>query len=134
MLVALPFILVKNLDLIATIVTMLYLLNYAAVNFSCFLLTVLGAPSWRPRFRFYHKYMSALPGFLLCMTLMYMIQWWAALASSLLFLLLAVYIELKGDANIWGHGVRGLKMHFALQVCQFFIVYTCSYFLHLFVC
>eukprot|EP00124_Ichthyophonus_hoferi_P001869 Ihof_evm9s110 gene=Ihof_evmTU9s110 len=115
MIVALPFIFIPNLDIIATIVTMLYLLNYAAVNFSCFLMTVLGSPSWRPSFRFYHKFFTALPGFLLCMAIMFLIQWWAALIASFCFVLLAIYIEVRSDANIWGHGVRGLKMHLALQ-------------------
>eukprot|EP00123_Amoebidium_parasiticum_P011961 comp21026_c0_seq1/m.28237 comp21026_c0_seq1/g.28237 ORF comp21026_c0_seq1/g.28237 comp21026_c0_seq1/m.28237 type:complete len:1182 (-) comp21026_c0_seq1:729-4274(-) len=115
MITAFPFLFIPNLDIIATIVTMLYLLNYTAVNFSCFLLTALGAPSWRPRFRFFHKYFTALPGALLCLVVMFTIQWWAALAATIVFILIAIYIEIRNEAKIWGHGVRGLKMHLALQ-------------------
>jgi len=56
---------IGNLDLISPTITMFYLLCYAGVNLSCFLLDLLDAPSWRPRWKFHHWSLS-LVGALLC--------------------------------------------------------------------
>ena len=51
---------IGNLDLITPTVTMFYLLCYAGVNLSCFLLDLLDAPSWRPRWKIHHWSLSLL--------------------------------------------------------------------------
>lgn len=56
---------IGNLDLITPTITMFFLLCYAGVNLSCFLLDLLDAPSWRPRWKFHHWSLSLL-GALLC--------------------------------------------------------------------
>jgi len=56
---------IGNLDLITPTVTMFFLLCYSGVNLSCFLLDLLDAPSWRPRWKFHHWSLSLL-GALLC--------------------------------------------------------------------
>lgn len=56
---------IGNLDLITPTITMFYLLCYGGVNLSCFLLDLLDAPSWRPRWKFHHWSLS-LVGALLC--------------------------------------------------------------------
>ncbi|KAG4957157.1 hypothetical protein JHK85_043537 [Glycine max] len=56
---------IGNLDLITPTVTMFFLLCYTGVNLSCFLLDLLDAPSWRPRWKFHHWSLS-LVGALLC--------------------------------------------------------------------
>jgi len=58
-------VIIGNLDLITPTVTMFFLLCYTGVNLSCFLLDLLDAPSWRPRWKFHHWSMS-LVGALLC--------------------------------------------------------------------
>jgi solute carrier family 12 (potassium/chloride transporter), member 4/6 len=45
---------IGNLDLITPTITMFILLCYAGVNLSCFLLNLLDAPSWHPRWKFHH--------------------------------------------------------------------------------
>lgn len=57
---------IGNLDLITPTITMFFLLCYAGVNLSCFLLDLLDAPSWRPRWKFHHWSLSLL-GASLCM-------------------------------------------------------------------
>lgn len=59
---------IGNLDLITPTITMFFLLCYAGVNLSCFLLDLLDAPSWRPRWRFHHWSLSLL-GALICIGL-----------------------------------------------------------------
>ncbi|XP_022762679.1 cation-chloride cotransporter 1-like isoform X2 [Durio zibethinus] len=53
-------VIIGNLDLITPTVTMFFLLCYAGVNLSCFLLDLLDAPSWRPRWKFHHWSLSLL--------------------------------------------------------------------------
>jgi hypothetical protein len=55
---------IGNLDLITPTITMFFLLCYAGVNLSCFLLDLLDAPSWRPRWKFHHWSLSLIGAFL----------------------------------------------------------------------
>jgi len=56
---------IGNLDLITPTITMFFLLCYTGVNLSCFLLDLLDAPSWRPRWKFHHWSLSLI-GALFC--------------------------------------------------------------------
>lgn len=58
-------VIIGNLDLITPTITMFFLLCYSGVNVSCFLLDLLDAPSWRPRWKFHHWSLSLL-GALVC--------------------------------------------------------------------
>ena len=57
-LICIGCVVIGNLDLITPTVTMFYLLCYAGVNLSCFLLDLLDAPSWRPRWKYHHWSLS----------------------------------------------------------------------------
>jgi potassium/chloride transporter 4/5/6 len=91
MIAALPC-LAGNLDYIAVIITMFFLLMYGSVNLSCFVLTSLNSPGFRPQFRYSNSY-TALTGLAMCLALMLIISWhWAMLAIILAFGLLG-YIK-----------------------------------------
>lgn len=47
-------VLIGNLDFIAPILTMFFLMCYMFVNLACTLQSLLKTPNWRPRFKFYH--------------------------------------------------------------------------------
>lgn len=47
-------ILIGNLDYIAPILSMFFLMCYGFVNLACALQTLLRTPNWRPRFKYYH--------------------------------------------------------------------------------
>ncbi|KAG6481115.1 hypothetical protein ZIOFF_057707 [Zingiber officinale] len=59
-LICIGCVIIGNLDLITPTITMFFLLCYAGVNLSCFLLDLLDAPSWRPRWKFHHWSLSLL--------------------------------------------------------------------------
>lgn len=59
-LICIGCVVIGNLDLITPTITMFFLLCYAGVNLSCFLLDLLDAPSWRPRWKFHHWSLSLL--------------------------------------------------------------------------
>ena len=112
--VALPFCFIPDLDTIAAVVTMCFVLAYAVMNFTCFLLSVLKLHNWRPKYKFYH-WSTALLGFLVCIAIMVFIQYYAALISIFVAILLGLYIQLRGGQDIWGDGLRGLQFHIALS-------------------
>eukprot|EP00105_Crassostrea_gigas_P044045 XP_019928193.1 PREDICTED: solute carrier family 12 member 4 [Crassostrea gigas] len=102
-------ILVANLDMVAPIITMFFLMCYGFVNMACALQTLLRTPSWRPRFKFYHWILSLL-GLALCVTLMFISSWYYALVAIGVAVCIYKYIEYKGAEKEWGDGIRGLAM------------------------
>lgn len=46
--------LIGNVDLLAPLLSMFFLMCYGFVNLACAVQTLLRTPNWRPRFKFYH--------------------------------------------------------------------------------
>ncbi|KAJ4976893.1 hypothetical protein NE237_001999 [Protea cynaroides] len=105
---------IGNLDLITPTVTMFFLLCYAGVNLSCFLLDLLDAPSWRPRWRFHHWSLSLL-GASLSIVIMFLISWSFTVVSLALASLIYYYVCLKGKAGDWGDGFKSAYFQLALR-------------------
>ncbi|XP_065882236.1 cation-chloride cotransporter 1 isoform X2 [Euphorbia lathyris] len=105
---------IGNLDLITPTVTMFFLLCYAGVNLSCFLLDLLDAPSWRPRWKFHHWSLSLL-GALLCIVIMFLISWSFTVVSLALASLIYYYVSIKGKAGDWGDGFKSAYFQLALR-------------------
>ncbi|CAI6003893.1 unnamed protein product [Closterium sp. NIES-64] len=84
LLICAGFVCIGDVDYVTPVITMFFLLCYLGVNLSCFLLDLLDAPSWRPRWKWHHT-LTALAGAILCVTITFMISWF-----SLLCLLLAM--------------------------------------------
>ncbi|KAG8200488.1 hypothetical protein JTE90_000568 [Oedothorax gibbosus] len=102
-------ILIGNLDHIAPILTMCFLMCYMFVNLACTLQSLLKTPNWRPRFKCYHWSVSLL-GVLLCLAVMFISSWYYALASMALACIIYKYIEFRGAEKEWGDGIRGLAL------------------------
>ncbi|TKR58848.1 hypothetical protein L596_030238 [Steinernema carpocapsae] len=102
-------ILMGAMDQIAAVVDFFFLMCYAFVNMICVLHSVLGAPNWRPRFRYYHWTLSLLGAFL-CLFIMFSTHWDYAVISCILCLVIYKYVEWKGAKKEWGDGIRGLAL------------------------
>lgn len=107
-------VLIGNLDLITPTITMFFLLCYAGVNLSCFLLDLLDAPSWRPRWKFHHWSLSLL-GASLCIVIMFLISWSFTVVSLALASLIYYYVSIKGKAGDWGDGFKSAYFQLALR-------------------
>ncbi|XP_057949128.1 cation-chloride cotransporter 1 isoform X4 [Malania oleifera] len=105
---------IGNLDLITPTITMFFLLCYAGVNLSCFLLDLLDAPSWRPRWKFHHWSLSLL-GASLCIVIMFLISWSFTVVSLALASLIYYYVSIKGKAGDWGDGFKSAYFQLALR-------------------
>lgn len=52
--------LIGDLDIIAPIITAFFCMSYALTNFTCFALSITGAPNFRPTFRYWSRWTALL--------------------------------------------------------------------------
>jgi len=102
-------ILIGNLDFIAPILTMFFLMCYMFVNLACTLMSILRTPNWRPRFKYYHWSLS-LTGVSLCLFVMFISSWIYAIAAISVAGCIYKYIEWTGAQKEWGDGFDGLQL------------------------
>lgn len=95
------FIAIGDLNAIAPIISNFFLLSYALINFACFDATISKAPGWRPSFKYYNKWVSLFGAFI-CIIIMFLIEWWAALVSFLVCSVLYSYIKHRKPKINWG--------------------------------
>ncbi|CAI7791079.1 unnamed protein product [Closterium sp. NIES-53] len=118
LLICAGFVCIGDVDYVTPVITMFFLLCYLGVNLSCFLLDLLDAPSWRPRWKWHHT-LTALAGAVLCVTIMFMISWFFTLLCLLLAVLIYYYVSLKGKAGDWGDGFKSAYLQLALRSLKF---------------
>lgn len=111
--VTLGCVLVANLDVITPAITMFFLMCYAGVNMSCFLLGFLGTPNWRPRWR-YHHWAVSLVGAALCFVIMFMISYIASLAALVAAGLVFWYVGKREHGINMGDGLKSVRFQVAL--------------------
>nr|XP_046248623.1 solute carrier family 12 member 1 [Scatophagus argus] len=99
--ISVAFILIGNLNTIAPIISNFFLASYALINFSCFHASYAKSPGWRPAYKYYNMWLSLL-GALLCCAVMFVINWWAALLTYGIELLLYIYVTVKKPDVNWG--------------------------------
>uniref|UniRef100_A0A673JAM8 Solute carrier family 12 member 2-like n=1 Tax=Sinocyclocheilus rhinocerous TaxID=307959 RepID=A0A673JAM8_9TELE len=92
--IALAFILIAELNIIAPIISNFFLASYALINFSVFHASLANSPGWRPSFKYYNMWVS-LAGAILCCVVMFIINWWAALLTNVIVLSLYIYVSYK---------------------------------------
>ncbi|XP_067205868.1 solute carrier family 12 member 4 isoform X2 [Linepithema humile] len=102
-------ILLGNVDYLAPLLSMFFLMCYGFVNLACALQTLLRTPNWRPRFKYYHWSLSFL-GLALCIAIMFMTSWYYALLAMGMAGCIYKYIEYRGAEKEWGDGIRGLAL------------------------
>lgn len=102
-------ILLGNVDVLAPLLSMFFLMCYGFVNLACALQTLLRTPNWRPRFKYYHWILSVI-GLCLCISVMFMSSWYLALVAMGMAGVIYKYIEYRGAEKEWGDGIRGLAL------------------------
>ncbi|XP_019760513.2 solute carrier family 12 member 6 isoform X2 [Dendroctonus ponderosae] len=102
-------ILLGNVDILAPLLSMFFLMCYGFVNLACAVQTLLRTPNWRPRFKYYHWVLSFL-GLSLCIAVMFMTSWYLALLAMGMAGVIYKYIEYRGAEKEWGDGIRGLAL------------------------
>ncbi|CAM6097171.1 unnamed protein product [Calypogeia fissa] len=114
MLICAGCVVLGDLDLVTPVITMFFLLCYAGVNLSCLLLDLLDAPSWRPRWKYHHWFLSLL-GAVVCLAIMFLISWSFTIVALALASLIYYYVSIKGKGGDWGDGFKSAYFQLALR-------------------
>ncbi|XP_041093156.1 solute carrier family 12 member 9 [Polyodon spathula] len=99
-----------KLNTIAGIVTVFYLMAYAAIDLACLALEWASAPNFRPTFRFFSWHTCVL-GLVSCFVMMFLINAVYTSASIVLMLLLLVFIHYRAPTSSWGYISQALIFH-----------------------
>ena len=92
--IAAAFIAIGELNIIAPIISNFFLMAYALINYAVFASSLGKSPGWRPSFKYYNMWISLL-GFLICIAIMFMINWWAALITIVVIAILYKVVDYR---------------------------------------
>ncbi|NQV26143.1 MAG: amino acid permease [Rhodopirellula sp.] len=101
-------ILLGDLNAIAPVITMFFMITYGTLNLATFYEAITKNPSYRPRFRFSH-WSTSLLGAIACLSVMFLIDWVWAIVSLVLMAGLCWYVSLHEIEVRWGNMQSGLK-------------------------
>ena len=103
--IALATISLGQLDLIAPVVSMFFLISYGLINYATWFEASAASPSFRPRFRLYHRHLSLL-GALACLGAMLAIDLEAGLVAIALLFAIYQYLRRTAPQARWADGRR----------------------------
>ncbi|XP_055703253.1 bumetanide-sensitive sodium-(potassium)-chloride cotransporter isoform X2 [Phlebotomus papatasi] len=114
---AVAFILVGELNLIAPLISNFFLAAYTLINFSTFHASFAKSIGWRPTFKYYNMWLSLL-GTILCVSVMFLISWATALLTFACVIALYLIVHYrKPDVN-WGSSTQAQTYKNALMSVQ----------------
>ena len=94
-------VLVGDLDTIAPLITMFFLITYGVINLSCFYESITGNPSYRPAFPLSH-WSIGLMGALVCLAAMFLVAPGWAITAIVTIALLGQLIKRQEIRSRWG--------------------------------
>ncbi|XP_026056090.1 solute carrier family 12 member 10, tandem duplicate 1 [Carassius auratus] len=112
--IAMCFILIAELNVIAPLISNFFLCSYALINFSCFHASITNSPGWRPSFRYFSPW-TGLFGAVISVVLMFLLTWWAALIAFGLIIFLFGYVIYKKPEVNWGSSIQASTYNMALS-------------------
>ncbi|XP_064474714.1 solute carrier family 12 member 2-like [Ornithodoros turicata] len=112
--IALGCVAIGELNAIAPIISNFFMAAYALINFSCFHASYAKSPGFRPAFKYYNMWLS-LVGAIVCVFVMFIMNWQTALITFAVILGLYIYISYrKPDVN-WGSSTQAQTYKDALN-------------------
>ncbi|MEE4255229.1 MAG: amino acid permease [Desulfuromusa sp.] len=98
-----------NLNLIASVVAMFFLISYGLLNYATYFEARAASPSFRPRFKWFHQ-RASLAGALICLIAMLAIDWKSgALAVAVLYILYQ-YLKRTSSTSRWADSQRSYHL------------------------
>ena len=98
-----------NINFIAPIVTIFFMLCYAFINYSVWAWSQSKSPGWRPQFKFYHPYIS-LFATIQCIILMVLIDWIITIITLFIGAILYKYIKSLKINKYWGSTIEAINL------------------------
>lgn len=111
------FILIGDINQVAPLITAFFMTSYAIINFSCFAGAYSNSPGFRPSFRHYNKWVAFL-GFLLCIGMMFLMDWLVGIITLIIVFFLYKYIENKSPAVNWGSALDAIDFQTAYKALR----------------
>ena len=108
--IALITIALGNLNVIAPVVSMFFLISYGLLNYATYFEARAGSPSFRPRFRWFDQRLS-LAGALACLCAMLAIDVTAAIASAAIMFGIFQYLKRTAGPARWADSSRAHHFH-----------------------
>ncbi|KAF2897247.1 hypothetical protein ILUMI_08928, partial [Ignelater luminosus] len=112
--IAIAFILIGELNVIAPLISNFFLAAYTLINFSTFHASLAKPVGWRPTFKYYNMWLSLL-GAVLCVVVMFLISWWTALITFSAVLALYLIVSYRKPEVNWGSTTQAQTYKSALQ-------------------
>jgi amino acid transporter len=112
--IAFATIAIGNLNLIAPIVSMFFLISYGLLNYATWFEARAASPSFRPRFKWFDQRLS-LAGSLACLGAMLAIDLKTGLIAVALLTAIYQYLKRTAGPSRWADGRRSYTIHRALE-------------------
>ncbi|CAH1173712.1 unnamed protein product [Phaedon cochleariae] len=112
--IAVTFILIGELNLIAPLISNFFLAAYTLINFSTFHASLAKPVGWRPTFKYYNMWLSLI-GSIVCVIVMFLISWITALVTLAVVLALYLIVSYRKPAVNWGSTTQAQMYKNALQ-------------------
>ena len=98
-----------QLDLVARVVSMFFLISYGLLNYATYFEAATLSPSFRPRFKWYNKKLS-LVGFLACLGVMLAIDLKTGVAAVAILFAIYHYLKRTSGPNRWADSQRSYHL------------------------
>lgn len=108
-LIALSVIVLGDLNAIAPVVSMFFLVSYGLVNYATYFEATAASPSFRPTFRWYNRYLSLI-GLVACVGVAVAIDIWSAVISIAILFAIIQYLRSRGGSARWADGRRAFYL------------------------
>lgn len=99
-----------NLNLIAGVVSMFFLISYGLLNYATYFEARAASPSFRPRFRFFDQRLS-LAGAIICLVTMLAIDWKAGAVAVAVMAALYQFLKRTAGPSRWADSRRSYHLH-----------------------
>lgn len=99
-----------NINQIATLITMAFLMTFIVINVACFLLEISAAPNFRPSFAYFNR-TTAVSGVLSCFGAMFIVDGLSASMVIFCLLFLIIFIHYVCPPKPWGDVSQTLIYH-----------------------
>ncbi|MCF7972021.1 MAG: hypothetical protein K9L22_12755 [Methylococcaceae bacterium] len=107
--IALLTVFMGQLDVIAPVVSMFFLISYGLINFATYFEASSESPSFRPSFRWFNKNLSLLGG-TLCLGAMLAINIFAGVVALAILVAIYYYLRNTGMRSRWADGWRSFHL------------------------
>ncbi|EFX79453.1 hypothetical protein DAPPUDRAFT_319556 [Daphnia pulex] len=114
---ALAFVLIAELDMIALLISNFFLATFALMNFSTFHVSLIKPIGWRPTFKYYNTWLSLLTG-LLSIVSMILISLPIALITIAIVLFFYLVVLYRSPEVNWGSSTQAQTYRAALTSIQ----------------